>query len=78
MPLYEYKCQACGRTEELLQSLDAPGRHGCSACGEPQGMQRQLSVPALASQETGFGSGPTEAPPCAAGGGCEGACPYAS
>jgi putative FmdB family regulatory protein len=74
MPLYEYRCESCGRAEERLESLSAPARHDCPACGAALGMARQLSVPALASAEAG-GSLP-EMPPCAAGGGCAGGCPF--
>lgn len=72
MPIYEYQCETCGRAEELLQTLTAPERHDC-ACGAPLGMRRQLSVPALASQDS---FAPAQAP-CASGGGCGGGCPYA-
>ena len=75
MPIYEYRCAACGRTEELLQGLSADPSHDC-ACGAPLGMRRQLSVPALGSPDPGYG-GPAEAPPCATGGGGGGGCPFA-
>jgi putative FmdB family regulatory protein len=73
MPLYEYQCEACGRSEEVLEPLSAPDHHACQACGAPEGMRRQLSVPALASAA----AGPAEAPPCATGGSCDGGCPFA-
>ena len=75
MPIYEYRCATCGRTEELLQGLSADPSHDC-ACGAQLGMRRQLSVPALASQGPGY-AGASEAPPCASGGGCGGGCPFA-
>ena len=41
MPLYEYRCEACGQPEEKLESLSAPEAHACPACGgyglTPQG-----------------------------------------
>lgn len=74
MPLYEYRCEACGRSEERLESLAAPSRHDCPGCDAALGMVRQLSVPALATQYAGGGL--PERPPCAAGGGCGGACPF--
>jgi competence protein ComEC len=75
MPLYEYQCQTCGRTEERLEAMAAPGRHDCPDCGTALGMVRQLSAPALASPEAGGGG--ADLPPCANGGGCEGGCPFA-
>ncbi|MGA2080561.1 MAG: zinc ribbon domain-containing protein [Holophaga sp.] len=78
MPLYEYRCRACGQTEERLEPLAAPEVHACAHCGAPMGMERQLSVPALAMQEARSAGGLAEAPPCASGGGCEAGCPFAS
>ncbi len=48
MPLYEYRCEACGDTEERLEALSAPLFHDCTECGAPEGMKRQLSTPAFA------------------------------
>jgi putative FmdB family regulatory protein len=84
MPLYEYRCDACGQPEEKLESLSAPTSHGCPGCGAQEGMKRQLSVAAFALTGAGWYKGaasePAAAPPaeapkaahgCAAGGcGC--------
>jgi putative FmdB family regulatory protein len=43
MPLYEYRCEACGAEEETLESFSAPSEHACATCGAPAGMRRQLS-----------------------------------
>ncbi|HET6329896.1 MAG TPA: zinc ribbon domain-containing protein [Holophagaceae bacterium] len=43
MPLYEYRCEACGAEEEALESFSAPVEHACAPCGAPLGMRRQLS-----------------------------------
>jgi putative FmdB family regulatory protein len=43
MPLYEYRCEACGAEEEALESFSAPSEHACVQCGAPAGMRRQLS-----------------------------------
>jgi putative FmdB family regulatory protein len=43
MPLYEYRCEGCGRTEEKLEGMSAPATHDCPACGAPGGMHRQIS-----------------------------------
>jgi putative FmdB family regulatory protein len=71
MPIYEYKCQACGIREEKLEGLSAPTVHACPSCGELKGMSRQASVAAVAisgSPESSFGS----APSCSGG-----SCPFA-
>lgn len=73
MPLYEYRCEACGVREERLEPLAAPEAHACEACGRPEGMRRQLSVAAVA-----IGGPRPGAPPCGTGGGCAGGgCPFA-
>ena len=43
MPLYEYRCEACGAEEEALEGFSAPSEHACARCGAPLGMRRQLS-----------------------------------
>lgn len=71
MPLYEYKCQACGSQEEKLQGLSAPEQHACPKCGAESGMKRQLSVAAVAVSGSTSPSH-SEGSPCAGG-----ACPFA-
>lgn len=83
MPLYEYRCEACGQPEEKLESLSAPLAHACAACGAPEGMKRQVSVSAFSLAGGGWYRGaasepaaskaeaPKPAHGCAAGGcGC--------
>jgi putative FmdB family regulatory protein len=52
MPIYEYKCRACGQTFEVLQSFsDAPlTKH--DGCGGP--VEKLLSPPALQFKGTGW------------------------
>lgn len=74
MPLYEYRCPTCGKQEECLEPLAAPAAHDCPHCAAPAGMQRILSVAAVASGKMGT---PAAGP---AGGCCPGSgggCPYA-
>jgi len=54
MPLYEYRCEACGRPEEKLESLSAPGVHACPDCGATEGMHRQVSVAAFSLSGGGW------------------------
>jgi putative FmdB family regulatory protein len=35
VPIYEYRCQACGATREELQSVGAPAPEACEVCGGP-------------------------------------------
>ncbi|MBK7292606.1 MAG: hypothetical protein IPI84_02120 [Holophagaceae bacterium] len=37
MPLYEYRCDACGQPEEKLESLSAPTSHGCPVAAPRMG-----------------------------------------
>ncbi len=84
MPLYEYRCSACGKTfEELVLAGDAPAGPRCSQCGSAA-VARLLSTfaaHATSSSSSPFegcgdgacGSGACEAPgACGMGGGCGG------
>lgn len=71
MPLYEYKCQACGSHEEKLEGISAPQVHACPACGAESGMKRQFSVAAVSASGHSDLSG-SAGSPCAGG-----ACPFA-
>jgi len=66
MPLYEYRCEACGQPEEKLESLSAPEVHACPACGAELGMKRQLSVAAFALTGGGWYKGAASEPVAAA------------
>ncbi len=54
MPLYEYRCSACGAQEEKLQSFSAPTEHDCPKCGASVGMARQISRTAFALSGSGW------------------------
>jgi len=89
MPLYEYRCEACGELEEKLEGFAAPTEHACDKCGAGAGMKRQISRAAFTLSGGGWHaqgySGPapekktSEAtpPPAAPAGGCSG-CPCAA
>lgn len=87
MPIYEYRCEACGQQEEKLQSFSAPDAHDCPECEVPGGMKRQLSAAAFSlsgggwyAQGYGAGKGDSDAAPKEASkpaaplGGCAGGC----
>jgi putative FmdB family regulatory protein len=77
MPIYEYKCQSCGRVSEpLVHSLTGSEDLVCPHCGS-HSLDRLLSVPGLLKG----GSSPSgrtccgreercEMPPCSSGGQC--------
>lgn len=53
MPLYEYRCENCGRTFELIQKFsDAPPEH-CPNCGKGP-IHKLLSSPAIQFKGTGW------------------------
>ena len=36
MPIYAYRCAACGHAKDVLRKLSDPPLADCPACGEPQ------------------------------------------
>lgn len=49
MPIYEYRCEACGHEfEALVRSSDTPV---CEKCASPK-LARLLSLPAIKSETT--------------------------
>jgi putative FmdB family regulatory protein len=53
MPIYEYRCQACGHQDEHLQKVsDAPLRV-CPACGKAK-YRKQLSAAGFQLKGTGW------------------------
>jgi len=86
MPLYEYRCEACGQQEEKLESLSAPEAHECPACSAAGGMKRQVSITAFTLAGEGWFKGAAAEPPStpsstsASGHGCASGgcgCPFA-
>ena len=74
MPIYEYKCNVCGKTEELLENLSSCDCHACSACGAVMAMERQCSVPTVNTSEACKPTFTDGSPSCK-GSGCN--CPFA-
>lgn len=52
MPLYEYKCQSCGRLREALQKMGDPPLVTCEVCGGE--LKRLVSAPAVQFKGTGW------------------------
>lgn len=52
MPLYEYRCEKCHRTFEVLQSFSDSELTECSECGGH--LERLLSAPAIRFKGSGW------------------------
>lgn len=53
MPLYEYRCDACGARVEKIQKLSDPPPEACASCGQGP-MVKQLSSPAIQFKGSGW------------------------
>jgi putative FmdB family regulatory protein len=75
MPIYEYRCQQCGHSFELLLRDGSVAR--CPDCGSTS-LDKLLSVPHVSSQQATRQAGHTccgreercDAPPCGEGEAC--------
>jgi putative FmdB family regulatory protein len=66
MPIFEYKCMNCGKTEEVLVKSSSAKAPACPGCGKE--MKKQMSNFAAVVKE----------PPKSGGcHGCPNACPHA-
>lgn len=52
MPLYEYKCLACGSSFEVLQKVNEPRLKKCPKCGGQ--LNKILSAPAIQFKGSGW------------------------
>jgi putative FmdB family regulatory protein len=53
MPLYEYKCEACGRRFELIRKFSDPAVEVCALCDQGP-VKRLQSAPAIQFKGSGF------------------------
>lgn len=53
MPIYEYRCSACGQEHEVLQKLTEPPPTECPSCGKP-GMQKVLTAAGFQLKGSGW------------------------
>ena len=53
MPIYEYRCDACGHKEEHLQKVSEAPLTVCPACGKPE-YRKQLSAAGFQLKGTGW------------------------
>lgn len=52
MPLYEFQCDSCGLTMEVMKSFSDPPPAACERCGSP--VRKLLSAPAFQFKGTGW------------------------
>jgi putative FmdB family regulatory protein len=52
MPLYEYRCESCGHTFEVIQRFSDPAIETCPVCGGV--VQKVLSPPAIQFKGSGW------------------------
>jgi putative FmdB family regulatory protein len=53
MPIYEYRCNVCGHTDEHLQKISEAPLTVCPACGKPE-YRKQLSAAGFQLKGTGW------------------------
>ena len=53
MPIYEYRCEACGHEDEHLQKVSEAPLTVCPACGKAQ-YRKQLSAAGFQLKGTGW------------------------
>ncbi|MEO5377820.1 MAG: zinc ribbon domain-containing protein [Magnetococcus sp. DMHC-6] len=75
MPLYDYKCDACGIQFEREHRMSAPSVSQCPSCGAHK--VRKLLTTGGIMGSTKLGQPDAGPPPNCGGGSCAtGACPY--
>jgi putative FmdB family regulatory protein len=53
MPIYEYVCDACGKTTEVIQRMKAAPLRICPHCGGKK-LKKAFSAPAIQFKGSGF------------------------
>jgi putative FmdB family regulatory protein len=53
MPIYAYRCAACGHSRDVLQKMSDAPLTACPACGAEQ-FQKQLSAPGFQLKGSGW------------------------
>lgn len=43
MPIYEYRCNKCEATDEVLQKVSDPAPEECPSCGTKKSMEKLIS-----------------------------------
>lgn len=63
MPFFDYHCQNCDHTFEVLQKLNEPALSTCPSCNQEK-LEKLLSAPAIQSSGGGGGGGHVHGPGC--------------
>lgn len=71
MPIYAYRCEACGFAKDVLQSISAAPLTDCESCGKPE-FRKQLTAAGFQLKGSGwyvtdFRNGATQAAKAEAG-----------
>ncbi len=53
MPIYAYRCESCGFTQDVLQKRTDPVLETCPTCGAPA-FRKQLSAPSFQLKGSGW------------------------
>ena len=53
MPIYAYKCDACGHAKDVLQKMSDDALTDCPVCGAPK-FNKQLTAPGFQLKGTGW------------------------
>jgi len=53
MPIYAYRCAACGHTKDVLRKLSDPPLADCPACGAPR-FEKQLTAAGFQLKGSGW------------------------
>jgi putative FmdB family regulatory protein len=53
MPIYAYRCAACGHAKDVLRKLSDPPLADCPACGEPR-FEKQLTAAGFQLKGSGW------------------------
>jgi putative FmdB family regulatory protein len=64
MPRYDYVCQSCGRSVEVIHGVHSPGPSQCQHCGGE--MRKLLSAPAIVFKGSGWAKKDRSAKPSTA------------
>ena len=65
MPIYAYRCAACGHTKDVLRKLSDPPLADCPACGAPR-FEKQVTAAGFQLKGSGWYVTDFRNPPAAA------------
>ncbi len=65
MPIYAYRCAACGHTKDVLRKMSDPPLADCPACGAPR-FEKQVTAAGFQLKGSGWYATDFRNPPAAA------------